>query len=147
MKYWLCITNQDNWEVIREKGIWGVSERHKSTIQKVKPGDKCLIYVVSSRLEKEIIPSKVVAAYDVSSELFDDRTEIFKSVREGESYPLRVKLKEVKIFPTPVEFKPMIQRLSFIKNKRKWTGHIQGKAMREIPAEDYELLLKQVKAV
>jgi predicted RNA-binding protein len=147
MKYWLCITNQENWDIIKEKGIWGVSARHKGTIQEVRPGDKLLIYVVSTRLEKEIIPSKIVAAYEVSSELFEDRTMIFKPNRKGEPYPLRVKLKEVKIFPTPVEFKPMIQRLTFIKNKKKWSGHIQGKAMREIPAEDYELLFKQVKAI
>jgi predicted RNA-binding protein len=39
MNYWLCITNEENWKVIREKNIWGVPERHKNTIAKVKFGD------------------------------------------------------------------------------------------------------------
>ncbi len=34
MTYWLCITNEDNWKVIKDKKIWGVSERHKNTIDK-----------------------------------------------------------------------------------------------------------------
>ena len=45
MTFWLCITNEDNWKVIREKNIWGVPERHKNTIAKVKPEDKLLIYL------------------------------------------------------------------------------------------------------
>jgi predicted RNA-binding protein len=37
----------------------------------------------------------------------------------------------------------LIPKLKFIKNKQKWTGHIQGKAMREIPEEDYNLILEK----
>jgi hypothetical protein len=38
MTYWLCITNEENWNVVREKNIWGVAERHRNTIAKVKKG-------------------------------------------------------------------------------------------------------------
>jgi len=37
MAYWLCITNRDNWKVIKKKNVWGVPKRHKNTIAKVKP--------------------------------------------------------------------------------------------------------------
>jgi len=40
MTYWLCITTRDNWEIIKEKNIWGVPRRHQNTIKKVSPGDK-----------------------------------------------------------------------------------------------------------
>ena len=43
MAYWLCITTEENWKVIKQKNIWGVQEKHRNTIAKVKPGDKCLI--------------------------------------------------------------------------------------------------------
>ena len=43
--YWLCITNRENWEIIEKHNIWGVSERHKNTIMKVKKGDKLVFYV------------------------------------------------------------------------------------------------------
>ncbi|ACS89625.1 hypothetical protein TSIB_0560 [Thermococcus sibiricus MM 739] len=39
-----------------------------------------------------------------------------------------------------VDFKPLIPKLKFITNKKKWSGHLMGKAMREIPEEDYNLI-------
>jgi len=49
MTYWLCITTEENWKVIKEKNVWGVPERHKNTIAKIKPGDKLLIYLKQER--------------------------------------------------------------------------------------------------
>jgi len=144
MAYWLCITNEENWKVIKEKNIWGVPHRHKNTIAKVKPDDKCLIYVMSTKRNKDIIPPRIVAAYEVISEVFEDQSRIFKSLPgRNEVFPYRVKLKPIKIFRKPIDFKSLIPELKFIKNKRKWTGHIQGKAMREIPKEDYDLIMSK----
>lgn len=141
MTCWLCITTEENWQIIRKKNIWGVADRHKNTIAKVKPGDKCLIYVMSTKKDKETIPPRIVAAYEVVSEVFKDSTRIFKSPPgKNEIYPLRIKLKPIKVFEKPVDFKSLIPKLKFIKNKKKWVGHIQGKAMREIPEEDYKLI-------
>jgi len=50
------------------------------------------------------------------------------------TYPYRVKIKPIKIFDEPVEFKPLIPKLSFIRNKDKWTGYVRL-PMREIPEE------------
>ena len=41
-----------------------------------------------------------------------------------------------------MEFKPLIPKLAFIKNKTQWSGHIRGQAMRMIPDEDYEYIMK-----
>ena len=122
-----------------------MADRHRNTIAKVKLGDKYLIYVMSHRRDKEIMPPHVVAVYEVASEVFRDTTKIFKSPPDRkETYPLRIKLSQIKIFLKPVDFKSLIPELSFIKNKRRWTGHIQGKAMREIPEEDFQLIMGKV---
>ena len=55
MKYWLCITTHDNWEVVKKKNVWGVPKRHKNTIAKVKPGDRLVFYVKQKRKDKEIL--------------------------------------------------------------------------------------------
>ena len=143
MKFWLCITIEENWNVIKQKNVWGVQEKHRNTIAKVKPGDRCLIYVMSTKKDDELIPPRIMAAYEVTSEVFVDRSRIFKPPARdrNETFPLRIKLKPIKIFEKPVNFKSLIPKLKFITNKRKWTGHIQGKAMREIPEEDYDLIL------
>ena len=85
MAYWLCITNEENWKVIKAKNVWGVPERHERTIAKVKPGDKLLIYLKQD--------------------------------------------------------KPLIPKLKFITNKKKWSGDLMGKDMEEIPEEDFRLIL------
>jgi len=138
MKYWLCVTNQENWEVIREKNIWGVEERHRNTISKVKPGDRLLIYVMGTKKENETLPPKIVAAYEAVSEMFTDPSSIFK----GKLYPLRIRLRPIAVFSKPLEFRELIPKLSFIRNKRMWVGHIRGKAMREIPKGDFETVLE-----
>jgi len=137
MAYWLCITNETNWKVIKEKNIWGVPERHKNTIAKVKPEDKLVIYVKQERVKDEVKEPKIVAVYEVVSEPFKDSTRIFssKGMRSSEVFPWRVKIKPMKIFDKPIEFKPLIPKLKFIKNKKKWSGHLMGKAMRELSKE------------
>lgn len=149
MSYWLCITTEENWKVIKQKNIWGVQEKHRNTIAKVKLGDKCLIYVMSTKKDDELIPSRIMAVYEVISEVFVDRSRIFKPPARdrNETFPLRIKLKPIKIFEKPVDFKSLIPELKFIKNKKKWTGHIQGKAMREIPEEDYNLILRKAEGL
>jgi len=79
-----------------------------------------------------------LVAYEVISEVFKDRSRIFKSP-PGKSETYQIKLKPIKIFEKPLDFKSLIPELNFIRNK-KWTGHIQDKAMREIPKEDFELI-------
>ena len=122
-----------------------MGEKHRNTIAKVKPGDKCLIYVMSTKKDNETIPPRIMAVYEVISEVFKDSSRIFKppARNRNETFPLRIRLKPVKIFGKPIDFKSLIPKLKFITNKKRWTGHIQGKAMREIPEDDYNLILSQ----
>lgn len=138
MKYWLCITNRENWEVVKEKNVWGVPRRHRNTIAKVNPGDKLVFYVKQERKNKEILEPKIVGIFEVASEPYEDSTRIFKGHVPNETYPLRVKIRPVKL--GEVEFKSLIPKLKFITNKKRWSGHLMGKAMREIPEEDYKLI-------
>lgn len=139
MTYWLCITNRENWEVVKEKNVWGVPRRHRNTIAKVNPGDKLVFYVKQERKNKEILEPKIVGIFEVVSEPYTDSSRIFKSPPHlNETYPLRVKIRPVKL--GEVEFKPLVPKLKFITNKKRWSGHLMGKAMREIPEEDYKLI-------
>ncbi|MGQ4834411.1 MAG: EVE domain-containing protein [Candidatus Asgardarchaeia archaeon] len=145
MAYWLCITTEENWNVIREKNVWGVPERHKKVIERVKTGDKLLIYVKQQIKKDKIIDPRIVAVYEAISEVFKDYSKIFKTPpgMENEAFPLRIKLKLIKIFEKPVDFKSLIPQLKFITNKQRWTGHLIGRAMREIPEDDYQLIIKK----
>ena len=56
-----------------------------------------------------------------------------------------MKVRPVTVFPEPLEFKPLIGDLKFITNKTMWSGHLRI-AMREIPEDDYRLILKRAGA-
>ena len=35
MRYWLCVTNEENWRVAHEKRIWGVPKRRGAIMARV----------------------------------------------------------------------------------------------------------------
>lgn len=59
-----------------------------------------------------------MAACEVISEVSVDRSRIFKPPARdrNETFPLRIKLKTIKIFEEPVDFKSLIPELKFITN-------------------------------
>jgi len=144
MNYWLCITTEENWNVIKRENIWGVAETWRNTIQKVRPGDKVVIYVMQTRKDKEVIPSRITGVFEVISEPFKDSKRIFKSYKSETTFPYRVKLKPLKIFKKPLFFKELVPELKFIKNKRFWSGSLR-RAMAQIGERDYNLIVRKGK--
>ena len=119
----------------------------KHKIHKAKPGDTLLVYVGQQVIDKETtLPPAITGCFAITSEFYEDTKQVFTAppkVGNGdEVFPLRIKLKTIEIFDPPVEFKPLIPKLAFIKNKTQWSGHIRGQAMRTIPEEDYEFIMK-----
>ncbi|MBN1763494.1 MAG: EVE domain-containing protein [Methanomicrobia archaeon] len=143
MTYWLCITNEANWQVVKQRNVWGVAERHRNTIAKVTPGDTLVMYLKQEKIGDEIRESRIAGVFTAASAVYTDKSKIFSTPKGmgNEPFPLRVKLKPVDIFKKPVAFKPLIPRLQFITNKKKWSGHLMGKAMRQISEEDFEVMV------
>jgi len=146
MTCWFASSNRDNWEIIRKNNVWGIPKRNKAIIERVKLGDFILIYVAQKKEEDTILPSAVAGAFEIVSEGYEDTKRLFITPERmgDEVFPYRVHLKPVTIFKEPVEFKPLIPDLKFIKNKKMWTGHIRS-AMREIPEEDYRFIISAAK--
>ncbi|MBP2132191.1 putative RNA-binding protein [Methanomicrobium sp. W14] len=144
MTVWIASTNRDNWEIIRKNNIWGVPKRNKKSIERSKPGDKILIFVKQETVEDTIIPSAITAAFEIASKPFEDTAPLFirpPSMHGDESFPYRIRLRPIKIFPEELDFKALIPKLNFITNKKQWTGHLRT-AMRTVPDEDYDFIMK-----
>ena len=141
---WLCISTRENAEVVEKKHAWGVAKRYNKTIERVKKGDTLLIYAMQAKVGDDLLPSVITGEYLVVSDVYEDESQIFKTPTflGNECFPLRLKLKPIKLFKPPIEFKPLIPKLEFIKNKKMWTGHIRG-AMRVIPEEDYQNIISE----
>jgi len=140
MNCWLYITNSDNWVVTKKTNILGASQRFRNSLSRLKLRDKCLVYVISNL--KENTPARIVAEYSVASNVFIDSTEIFKAPIKApsETFSVRIKLKAINIFKEPVDFKPLVSKLAFIGNKQNYALHIRGRAVVQIPEEDYKLI-------
>lgn len=138
MAYWLCITNSDNWKVIKKENIWGVADRYKNTIARVRKGDVLIIYGIQEKKDDKIIEPRIYGIFKAESEVFRDSKRIFKT--KDEIYPNRIKISPERIPTKPIKFKPLIEKLKFIKNKKKWNTHLFGRAMREIDDEDYKTI-------
>lgn len=144
MTRWLAISNRENSDITISKQIWGVPKRNANQIGKSQIGDSLLVYVGQQVIDKETtLPPAITGCFEITSDVFEDSKRIFTAPPKlgDEIFPLRIKLKAIEIFDPPVEFKPLIPRLTFIKNKKQWSGHIRGQAMRMIPEEDYELIM------
>jgi predicted RNA-binding protein len=144
MTHWIASSNRDNAKILDAKHIWGVPKRNKTLMQRVKPGDTILVYVRQEKEDDTILPSAITGAYEVVSEPYEDHARIFTTPPQmgDEVFPFRMKVKPVAVFPEPLEFKPLIPDLTFITNKKMWSGHLR-QAMREIPEEDYHLILRR----
>lgn len=139
---WLCISTRANNKITQQENIWGVAHQYEKTILKVKMGDILLMYTMRKLVNNEIMPSAVNGVYEVISDVYEDATSLFETPKGmgEEKFPLRVKVKPVKIFKEPIPFKPLVPRMSFIKNKKMWSGSIR-RAMMMISEEDYQLIL------
>ncbi len=140
MKYWLAISNRDNSSVVIKEKLWGVSKRFVNQISITNPGDILLVYSAQKVIDKEtVLPSAITACFKIKSKVFEADSNIFIPPQDqsDEVFPLRIRLTTEKIFDPPIKFTPLIPKLKFITNKKMWTGHIRGKAIREIPEEDF----------
>lgn len=137
MAFWLCILNRENFETVRKEQVWGVAERHKKQLSKAKPGELCAFYLISEGAGDKRKESVIGGISEIASGPYEDFSDIFPSKRSpSEVYPYRVRLKSINIFEPYLPFKPLIPNLNFITNKKHYSGHLLGKAMREIPQED-----------
>ena len=144
--HWLCISTRANDEVTRKKHIWGVAMRYGNIIARVKKGDTLLMYTMQEIVNREVIPSAITSIYEAISDSYEDESPLFVTPKAlgNEVFPLRIKLKPVKVFTEPLPFKPLVPEMSFIKNKVMWSGSLRT-AMREIPEEDYQRIVKEGK--
>jgi predicted RNA-binding protein len=108
-------------------------------------GDRCLVYVKSEVNAGEVVEPHIVGEYEVASKLFEDSEKIFQPPPDNslEVFKLRIKLNPLKVLENPIKFKPLVPKLTFIKNKSNWSLSIRGRAIVQIPKNDFELILSK----
>jgi len=132
-KYWLCILTPENYEIVKEKLVWGVTNWHKNKIMQIEPGDNLVMYVIREK--------KIRGIYEATSKPYEDSTKIF----HGGIYPHRVKLKLVKQSEKGIDIKILLPELKLFKRTDvKWAGVLRGKTMIKLDVEDYRKIERKM---
>lgn len=147
MSHWIYVTSPDNWNVTEKTNILGVSQRFRNMLSQVNKGDKCLVYVKKGKVNGEKLEPRIVGIYEILSQVYEDSSQIFDPpvADKREAFTLRIKLRPVRVLKTALQFKPLVARLSFIKNKERWAMPFMGRGLVQIPREDYEIIVSAAK--
>jgi len=142
MNYWLLVTTLNNWNIITQKNVAGISEKQKNAFSKVHEGDKCLIYIRGGRKPEKISEPAVDGVFEVVSSNYDN-VPIFDAppTHPAETYPLRFQLKRVRPLTEPIPFKPLTSKLSFILNPQRWGSYLQGRGLIPLSEKDYQIIV------
>ena len=131
--YWLCITNDENWAVIKKKRIWGVPCNQNQSLAQVSKGDKLVFYIK---------PRRIGGIYEAAGDVFESEDRIFNSAgfEASEKFRMRIRLKPIVVLKNPITFVPLVKKMSFMHNKTYWGCYLFGKAMRRIDIEDFRTI-------
>lgn len=125
MKYWLCITNLENWKTIKKNEIYGFNEQNKKYINIINNGDKIVMYV---------LPKKIGGLFEIIN------NECITNVkfRDGD-YPYKIKLKKIIIPKYFIEInEKIVSNLRLFKDSLRWGAILMGRSIKELEKEDYD---------
>ena len=140
VNYWLCVVDETNWPVVKEKGIWGMSSkcarRLKKLLPKVKQGDAIVFYVKMLKI--------VGGIFRTATGVYEDNTRIFNNDND-EVYPYRIRLEPLLVPDEPVPFKKLVPKLKFVKNKHNWGMYLKT-SIRLLSDRDFRTIYQEVSA-
>ncbi|MCA9944440.1 MAG: EVE domain-containing protein [Anaerolineales bacterium] len=129
-------------EIIKEllsQEYWLMSDRTRNR-RRIKAGDQVLFYAAGLGNGVFMAQAAVVAAPvpftpRSPSELITELGYVFPAM-------YRFQIANPTYFTPPIAAKPLVEKLSFIRNKQRWGGYFQGGSI-EIPQEDFALIRQQ----
>ena len=121
--------------------IFGFKSTRRGQVAQMRPGDKLIFYLTKIM--------KLGGVATVTSEYFEDHTKVFKSDnRPQEDYPYRVNVRsEITLAPDQyLDVEEIAPRMRYTKKwpPEHWRLAFQG-SLRQIPQEDYDLILAEMK--
>jgi predicted RNA-binding protein len=132
--YWLTITNEANWEIIKKNEIYGFNEGHKKFLDEIKVGDYLVMYVIRK---------KFGGLFRVASKNITNGVKFKDGV-----YPYKIKLKTVFIPKYSLDVtNDIVDKISIFKNSIRWGTILFGRSIKRITKEDYEYIKRQMQKV
>jgi predicted RNA-binding protein len=140
-RYWILCMSEDNYEIARQHGLIGMSERAGRALQHISLGDMLTFYI--NRKTVDAAPNDPAAKVQqfrgmarVSGEPFESNDMIWH-VWDSEIFPYRRAVEF--LADSRAEVRPLIEKLSFVTNTLYWALPLR-KGYVEITLKDFETI-------
>ena len=146
-RYWILCMSEDNYEIAKQYGLIGMSERAGKAIHHIGVGDMITFYINRKRVDS--LPNDPAAKVQefhgiarVSGEAFES-DEVIWHVRAGEIFPYRRAVEFLS--DARAEVRPLMEKLSFVTNTMYWALPLR-KGYVEISAKDFTTIQEATEA-
>lgn len=131
MKYFLICASWDHVLKGVEGGFAQAGHGRKDLMSKPSKGDRIVYYSSRDKFEN----GKLLQKFTAIGKIIDDDT--YQSNTESDFKPYRRDVKYCR--SKEAEIRPLIEKLNFIKNKKRWGFYMIG-GFRELSKDDFEII-------
>jgi len=136
MKYWINTASKDHVMIGKVNGIVQASHGKLSPLKRLMTGDKIVYYSPKTSYENGEPLKAFTAVAEITGE------QIYQAEISEDFKPYRINAAYEEF--SEVEIKPLIEELSFIRNKKSW-GYMFRLGLFEINEHDFNLIYSQMK--
>lgn len=135
VRYWLTLTDQENWEIIKNYQIYAINSDNKFNL--LEKEDKLVMY---------LIPKQICGLFSIKK-LKTDMKIRFKNKNYKYYFELEPLLTLNKPFLVCDKRSrgPIVEQVSIFKNAKRWGAVLMGTPIIEITEDDYLLIQEQIK--
>jgi predicted RNA-binding protein len=146
-RYWILCMSEDNYDIARQHGLIGMSERAGKAMQHIGLGDMIMFYI--NRKTVDSAPNDPAVKVQqfrgiarVSGEAFES-DDVIWHVRDSEIFPYRRAVEFLS--DAKADVRPLIEQLSFVTNTMYWALPLR-KGYVEITPKDFEIIQAAMEA-
>ncbi|MEO8398474.1 MAG: EVE domain-containing protein [Ignavibacteriaceae bacterium] len=134
-KFWIVAASKDHIKIGEKNGFTQANHGKPNALKKMNKDDMIIFYSSKEKFDEDIKYQKFTAIGKVA----DD--EIYQYEMDDNFKPFRRKVNYFKSVEAPIQ--PIIEDLSFIKNKKSW-GYPFRFGVLEIHENDFKLIEKKM---
>jgi predicted RNA-binding protein len=140
-RHWILCMSEDNYQIAKQHGLIGMSERAGKAMQHIGLGDMITFYI--NRKAVDAPPNDPAAKVQQFRGIARVSGEPFKSddviwhIRDSEIFPYRRAVEFLS--DAKADVRPMIEKLSFVTNTMYWALPLR-KGYVEITPKDFETI-------
>jgi len=136
VNYWLTLTDEENWNIIKENNIYAV--KSEELLKQFSVGDLLVMY---------LIPKQISGIFEIK------KLKTSKQIKfNSKEYSYFIDITPLKILSSPFEVsrkgnRSFIDNISIFKNSSRWGTILMGRSVIKLIKEDYEYIKKSLNKV